>query len=249
MQSEQNPWDTLAGMFQTGDAKKTDPFAADNMCIAWPAIRMDLEALPRHRNTHIIDFGCGSGGFCRTLCRDGYRATGIDSSIEMIEKARTIPTPFLNYIHGDERALERIAIKADAITSIMALQFIEDLDPFIRAAYKALKLEGSAVIAVFNPGFIERCVKDGKLFEKQPGRDQAYDMRMIGQAIPTYIRDEAWHQDAFEAKGFKLEKTVYPKFTDDFLRLFRWELPSDVPEYMIMTFRKNDQSNPLTRPE
>lgn len=36
----------------------------------------------------VIDFGCGTGALCSELLRRGFRVTGVDSSIEMLEVAK-----------------------------------------------------------------------------------------------------------------------------------------------------------------
>ena len=142
--------------------RNTENFSPGTIPVLWPAILKELKDLPKKKSTHIVDFGCGTGDFCRKLCREGYSSTGIDSSISMLSKAYRICAPGLSYIHGDESALEKIAQKADAVTSIMVIQFIEDPGPLIRAAHKALKPNGVLATAVYNPRFIERCLETGK---------------------------------------------------------------------------------------
>ena len=65
-------WNELANTF---DAEAGEAFSADNVQIAWPII---LNELPSGGS--ILDFGCGTGSFCRHLVAIGYEVTGIDPS-------------------------------------------------------------------------------------------------------------------------------------------------------------------------
>lgn len=242
MQTPLNPWDAMADPHYQ-EKGNTESFSPGTIPVLWPAILKELKDLPKKKSTHIVDFGCGTGDFCRKLCREGYRATGIDSSNAMLAKAYRITAPGLSYIHGDESALENLALKADAITSLMVMQFIEDLDQLIKASRKALKQDGLVVTAVYNPQFIERCIKEGKKFQRLPEHPQRYEAR---NGITAHIRDESWYKSEFEKAGFKIENTNYPPYTEEFLRAFKVDFPTDVPEYMILTFRKNCQSKPST---
>lgn len=57
---------------------------------------------------HILDLGCGTGNHAIPLTRRGYRVTGIDRSLEMLEHARnkiagSTAQENLHLVHGDIR--------------------------------------------------------------------------------------------------------------------------------------------------
>ena len=59
---EPSKWDKIADVFKVVEGEAMAALAADNVEIAWPVI---LKELPKTGN--ILDFGCGTGGFCQRL--------------------------------------------------------------------------------------------------------------------------------------------------------------------------------------
>src|SRR5688572_10118823 len=57
----------------------------------WAAIRKALSATTGVRT--ILDLPCGTGRFTGGLAREGYEIVGSDISLEMLQKAATIPQP------------------------------------------------------------------------------------------------------------------------------------------------------------
>jgi SAM-dependent methyltransferase len=78
-----------------GTNSEYDPFASvynrfwglDYHAQALPAVKqLLLTGLPA--NASILDVCCGSGQFTGTICSAGFRVTGVDASVKMIEFAR-----------------------------------------------------------------------------------------------------------------------------------------------------------------
>lgn len=227
--SATNKWDKLSDVFNTHrDGDKTNPAAADNVEILWPVILKIIGA--KNKKTRILDFGCGCGGFCDELCRKGFDVTGIDTSKQMIKTAKTNTSKKIDYKACDINGLR--GKNFDTIISIMVLQFIEDIEACAAKLYDLLSDGGEVVFAVFNPEFIERCLKINRGFV---ARDK---LKIEGVVVKTHTRSEKEYKRIFAGAGFRFIKTYKPKFTKAFVKKFNWTLPSDVSEYMVMTFKK-----------
>ena len=65
--------------------------------------------------------------------------------------------------------------------------------------------------------------------------------RMQGDSSgPTeaYIRSKDQYRVLFDKHGFEFLSSSYPPFTTGFLEQYRWQLPSEDAEYLIMAMRK-----------
>src|SRR3989344_2898206 len=108
MSPPQNPWDLLSKKTFNTHRKdgQIDPAAADNILIAWPVILKEIsQEYPNPKDIKVLDFGCGTGGFCNKLNSLGFNITGIDPSIEMINTARKHSPSSIHYLLGNQRLL------------------------------------------------------------------------------------------------------------------------------------------------
>jgi len=74
----------------------------------------------------ILDIGCGSGTFARSLAARGHRVTAIDLSPEMIRRARerTPEELDISYLSGDVMATEIPGAPFDCVISINTLHHL-----------------------------------------------------------------------------------------------------------------------------
>jgi 2-polyprenyl-3-methyl-5-hydroxy-6-metoxy-1,4-benzoquinol methylase len=77
-----NHWNKLAKYFRTSNAS-----SADNVEIVEPILIKEIQKID---NVKIIDYGCGSGNFCKRISSFVESILGIDTSTEMIKKAKSI---------------------------------------------------------------------------------------------------------------------------------------------------------------
>jgi SAM-dependent methyltransferase len=86
-----------------------------------------LENLQPRSGESLLDVGCGTGFFTRTLAAslDG-RATGVDINPEWVEYARRRDAGRASYQVADARALPYANASFDLVVSIAALCFIEE---------------------------------------------------------------------------------------------------------------------------
>jgi len=107
----------------------------------------DLLALVEVRpNLRIVDLGCGTGELTRHLTAlPDSQVTGIDSSAQMLEKARAFSAPRLRFEQGDQ---VRLRGDWDLIFSNAALQWTEHHRHLIPRLYERLNPGGQIAVQV-----------------------------------------------------------------------------------------------------
>jgi len=235
-------WDGMAAEF---DASSTPVFAevADNKVIAWPVV---LELIKKYARKggplKILDFGCGAGWLCQELHEAGCKVVGVDFSKAMIDIAGKNSPSEIEYVVGDQTVLKSFASGFDAITSIMVLQFVDDagLASIVRSVHKALKPNGIMVIAIVNPAFVANCIENKVRFKKIACKtaDKFVLSFKPGVSFNVFMRNANAYNAIFSQAGFTELNRRTPAFPPGFSEEFGWTLPTNVPEFLIMAFRK-----------
>ena len=101
----------------------------------------------------IVDIGCGTGDHIAELAKAGFNATGIDKSVDMIEKAKEkYPDQKDKYVVGD--ALDTMLLSPESVTHIFALYFtlyyIKDKRQFFQNCMQWLMPGGYLAIHLVN---------------------------------------------------------------------------------------------------
>jgi SAM-dependent methyltransferase len=219
-----NPWDALSDYFDTSKAEDAIPAgAADNILIAWPVIFQFIAThVPALQGRRVLDYGCGAGSFAQRLHELGAQVTGIDPSPAMIAKARDAYGAGVDFLVGDAAVLRRLPPFA-LITSIMALQFVADIEDLFAGLGRALEPDGHLIFAVHNPAFVQG------------------DMLRFGNGIevPIYIRSAQDYHAPAAAVGLEPLLEEYPPFTADFLARYPTYAGSEAPEYLILGYQRS----------
>ena len=108
----------------------------------------DLLALVElRRNLRVVDLGCGTGELTRQLADalPGSEVTGLDSSVQMLEKAASYASPHLHFEQGDQAQLKG---EWDLIFSNAALQWSENHEELIPRLYQKLAPGGQIAVQV-----------------------------------------------------------------------------------------------------
>jgi SAM-dependent methyltransferase len=102
----------------------------------WAAIR---KALSKTTGVHtILDLPCGTGRFTGAMAREGYEIVGSDISLEMLQKAATIPQPqtgegkqhpIRGYVQANAEALPLLN---DSLDCVVSIRFMMHVDPVTR---------------------------------------------------------------------------------------------------------------------
>lgn len=243
MSDNKNPWDKLASHFAPEDPDKLEWDAVDNILIAQPVILDFLgESFAKPYGLNLLEFGCGGGQFADRLQKLGYSVDGIDTSPHMIAAART------QYgRNGDFRVGRAISLddkEYDVITSVMTLQFIPDIENTVLNLSKALKPSGLLVFAVHNPAFVSDWIKAKYRYigfdsEEHPTKGLLQFGREV--EIPIYIRSATEYSDIAEKSHLQALLESYPPFTEEFLKKYPVDGPTQNSEFMILGYKKRPQ--------
>lgn len=103
-----------------------------------------VELLNPQYGEHILDLGCGSGELTNDIREYSPNVVGMDSSIDMIEKARQL-FPLCNFEIGNASDFT-FANQFDAIFSNAVLHWVTDYKGAIKSMYRNLKTGGRIVL-------------------------------------------------------------------------------------------------------
>lgn len=237
-----NPWDALSSTFDTKkDEEEISSHAADNILIAWPVVLDFIKKYaPEEKGLRVLEYGCGGGGFAKKLNTLGYQVTGVDSSAEMIKVANTAYGSHIKFMVGDSSLLHTFN-PFSIITSIMTLQFIENVEKVIDDFSKNLTSDGILVFAVHNPEHVKEYLQAKILFEDFNSNEQPETgyLNLSGNKIPIFIRTAKEYNQLLKSKGFELILEAYPPFTEEFLTKYPISAPTNQPEFLILGYKKH----------
>lgn len=111
-----------------------------------------LELAGNLSNLDIIDLGCGDAAFGKEALQQGARSyTGIEVSKSMVDLARQTlaNTPGKVYLESIETW--QAEDEADLVSSRLALNYVEKLEPVFQHIYQALRPGGRMVVSVEHP--------------------------------------------------------------------------------------------------
>ena len=109
-----------------------------------------LKSLDQAPESHIIDFGCGSGNLSKTLVQNGFRVTGVDISDELLQLAKQQQDTNNKWdvYHYDGKHLPFEDNSIDAITTYGVLIYIhndEELINTLKEFHRILKPSGQVI--------------------------------------------------------------------------------------------------------
>lgn len=237
-----HPWDRLAPLFAgSPDGESVPPALADSVLLAWPSV---LECLLGHfdslQGRRVLDFGCGTGLFARKLARLGAEVLGVDPSPAMIARAQQGSVPGLEFRRGGMEVLAQDET-FDAITALMVFPFIENPKPTLISMRALLPPDGVVVLTTFHPGFVRRLLRAGCLFrdfdsDATPRRGM---LDLTGSdPVEIHVRYADEYANLFDEHGFRAVFEARPPFTPSFRARNPEPYPTDVPEFLVMGFRK-----------
>ena len=115
-----------------------------------------VELLAPKQGERILDLGCGDGVMASELAKAGYEVLGVDSSPEMVEKAKDLG---VDARVADAQSLE-FAEEFDAVMSNAALHWMNDQYAVVRSAWRALKPGGRFAAECGGEGCV-RIIREG----------------------------------------------------------------------------------------
>ncbi len=95
----------------------------------------------------LVDLGCGTGAFLRSMQSRIQRGIGVDAAIESIEVS-----PRLSFLQNDlGRPLPLDDDSVDTVTALAVVEHLNDPEPFIREAHRILKPGGLLILTTPSP--------------------------------------------------------------------------------------------------
>lgn len=218
-----NSWDRVHDRFKTTPGE-VPPEVEDNLLIAWPALARELSQAVS-APAQVLDFGCGTGGLARSLGSLGYTVLGLDPSERMIAEALPKSSDRVSFRCGTLRDLPPEVTFA-GIVSCMVLPFIQDLGSCLSQLAARLETGGTFTFTVFNPEFVSSHLLRDRYFTR------------LGDQVLLRIQEELFEVCSRTAEDYKREIIPYG-FVEIHRDLLPFpEAPEEVPEYLLMTFRK-----------
>jgi SAM-dependent methyltransferase len=112
-------------------------------------LSMYLKAKFSHASIRVLDIGCGAGGTCSLLHKDGFETHGIDLSPRMIDEARKL-SPETVLIEGDflEARFETAFYQGICVKAVLHLLDSKSADFLLRKAVDLLCSGGALYVSV-----------------------------------------------------------------------------------------------------
>ncbi|WP_016700636.1 class I SAM-dependent methyltransferase [Actinoalloteichus spitiensis] len=150
---------------------------------------------------HILDVGCGTGDHVAALRNRGAHVVGLDSSPEMVGRARR-KYPDLRFVTGDLLAVGPAdlapfpAAGADAILSNATLHWIPEASRAARALFRLLRPGGRLVAELGGAGNVATIVTEAERLRAGEG--------LAAAASPWYFPTLAGWAAVLETAGFEV---------------------------------------------
>ncbi|QFY13818.1 methyltransferase domain-containing protein [Nonomuraea phyllanthi] len=136
-----------------------------------PFIREIVDALPAG---DALDAACGTGRLAAYLAGRGHRVRGVDSSPDMLERAR-LRVPQAEFLQGDLSSLPVPDASVDLVVCSLALTHVPVLDPVLAEFARVLRPGGHVVLADIHPEGVARgVVPPVRLPDGRPARVATY---------------------------------------------------------------------------
>ncbi|APC97385.1 class I SAM-dependent methyltransferase [Francisella frigiditurris] len=115
-----------------------------------------IELLAPKFNEIILDLGCGTGRLANTIAESGAKVTGVDYSLDMVNRAKKLYPNIDFHVADAQQSLDFSENSFDAVFSNAALHWMIDAESVIKNVAKVLKPNGRFVFEMGGKGNIDR---------------------------------------------------------------------------------------------
>ncbi len=173
----------------------------------------------------ILDIGCGAGFLTNSLVQEGYKVTGLDTSVESMNIAREYDgLKKVDYVAGDAYKLPFPESSFEVVTCMDFLEHVEDPERVIREASRVLSPRGIFVFHTFNRNWLSGLViiKGVEWFVKNtPPNLHVLDLFLKPEEVEASCRKHGLKPQEMVGIAPDLRKTAFWKM------LLTREVPDD----------------------
>ncbi len=168
------------------------------------------------RNKKVLDLGCGSGIFTKTLLKHGGKVIGIDLSKELIEIAKK-EIPKTEFYVGDMQKLPFKSGKFDIVASNLVLHYLKNWNFVFKEVSRVLKKKGIFLFYTNHPfvGAVSKKIIGGKTKFILNGyfndHKRVYWDMLPGEKIHLYRHTFEEISSSLYKSGFVIEQIIEPK--------------------------------------
>lgn len=179
-----------------------------------------LSLLPDVDGKRVLDAGCGPGIYSEWLLDRGAYVLAVDASPKMVELAKQRTKGRADVRQADLAAplsfVESDSI--DLIISPLVLEYVRDWHATFREFSRVLRNGGYLVVSVTHPFFDFSYFRSQNYFATELVSSQWTGFTPVRVTMPTYRRSLQETLNPFAESGFRIERILEPKPTEDFLK-------------------------------
>jgi ubiquinone/menaquinone biosynthesis C-methylase UbiE len=159
------------------------------------AVEKLLQDIPKGK---ALDVACGTGRYCKFLKKIGYEVTGIDISIDMLNKAKA-NVPNVNFVRDNFEKMKFPDSSFDLSLSALALTHSKKLDNVIKEIARVTKKGGFIILSDIHPWAT-----------LLGGQAYFYDTNGNYSFVKNYIHWHSSYLKSFRGNGLKVIDCVEP---------------------------------------
>lgn len=145
---KQTSWGKVANWYDSLLEKDNDSFQQK---VILPNL---VRSMNLGKNQIVLDLACGQGFFARIFAQGGAKVVASDISSELIQLAKNYPAKNIEYHVSPADKIEFCKNESvDAITIVLALQNIKNVDGVFKECARVLKENGSIFLVLNHPAF------------------------------------------------------------------------------------------------
>jgi ubiquinone/menaquinone biosynthesis C-methylase UbiE len=199
------------------------------------------------KDKNIIEIGCGGAQNSIFLSKQGARVTAMDISPSQIDYAKKLCKKYITDIDfyvRDMRNLKNIPSKSqDVALSIFAVQYIDNLTPFLKEANRVLKDNGTLIFSHDHPYFT--MINYDELQINNAFTDKQLELNFFdGKKIQIYRHNTGETISKLLENNFSIERIIEPTYNNKNIDpwahfpIYRKEVVEKVPATIIYKARK-----------
>ena len=179
-----------------------------------------LSLLPNVAGKKVLDAACGPGVYSEWLIARGAEVVSIDASPKMIELAKQRLGEKGDVRYSDlGKPLTFLANESlDIVLSPLTMEYVEDWHGTFREFYRVLRPAGYFVLSVTHPFFDYNYFKSNNYFGTELVSSVWRGFDTVKVEMPSYRRSLEATLNPLMDTGFRLEKILEPRPTEEFKR-------------------------------